>query len=218
MNMGFSVLTNALNGMALRGGLFDAQALAYRKITSIQWRDTVLPVGEDEAVYDLDNDFYDALKDKFDDWNSEAVERELRAGSDLAQAVNSVVKIRGKSIKRAKKQSTRVMREVNKMWKQGYYGEENKELRHALDDMHRAFRESFVNIRFTLREDAYNCIPKDLSVTLKNGDKLNVSSLYTFDEAINKYRMQDNVHLSATDLRLLQLTIAPYIFAKIYGK
>lgn len=218
IDMGYSILTNSLNGLTLRGGLFDAQMLSYLKIMPVKWRDILLPVGEDITVYDPDNTFYSALKEKFDDWSSEDVAKELQSGSDLAKAVNSVVKIKRKSMKHAKKQSARVMREVNKMWKQGHYGEKNKDLRKALDIIHRAFRESFITIRFALKTDAYRCIPQGLEIMMQNGEKKEISSLYVFDQAADKYRIRDDVRLSATDLRYLQLAISPYIFEKIHAR
>lgn len=216
--MGYSILVSTLNGIQLRGGLFDAQVVSYLKMIAVKWQDTPLPVGEDTAVYNPDNTFFSALKEKFDDWASEDIAQELRSGSDLAQAVNSVVKMKKKSIKHAKKQSTRVMREVNKMWKQGHYGEKDKDLRKALDIFHWAFRESFIMLRYTLKADVYHCIPENLEITLQDGEKKKVCSLFIFDESINKYRRRDDVHLSTTDLRYLQLAIVPYIFEKIQAK
>ncbi|MCI8796146.1 MAG: hypothetical protein HFG89_04730 [Dorea sp.] len=217
--MSFSILSNSLvnkdNSTALRKGLFEAQTLSYRKILSQSWRDELLPDIECLSK----NTYYKVLQTLFDDWDAAAVLSQLTENDDLTKAVNSL-RIKGcKSIRRSKKQSTRVYKEVRKMWKKGYYGcpkEREKEMEDALKNIHKAFRESFIILRLVLRKEVYDCIPSKLKVTLHNGNIYNISSLYIYDKALNKYKLDQEITFTFKDLRYIQLSITPYIFSKIH--
>lgn len=225
--MGYSILTDTLSGNELRVGLFDAQTLSYRKIMPRRWRENSLPVEEKDIFYNSDDLYYRALKDSFDSWNTQNVESAFAQNDDLCKAVNSIVKIRGKrSIKKMKKQSTRVLREVRKMWKRGYYVdkrrkmslETERQLKFALEIIHKAFRESFIVIRTALRPDVYSRIPQDLVVILGNGEERTVSSLFAFDEISGRYKLNQKIRFSSIDLRCIQLAIVPYIFSTIHKR
>lgn len=227
--MGYSVLKNTLEGIDLRIALFDVQSLSYRIITQRKYRDIPLPIGDNGyAGYNPNNTYYDALKEKFDLWNANAVqdiyEKELDGdgnyvNKELLKIVQSVIKINGKRrIRRAKKQSTRVIKEVRKMFQRGYYGNKNEELKKALELFHKAFRESFVIIRTTLPPSIYKCIPQDLSITLYNGETYNLSSLYQPDVEVKRYLLRKDIQISFTDLRNIQILIAPHIFEEIHLK
>lgn len=217
--MSFSILSNSLvnqdNSTALRKGLFDAQTLSYRKILAQSWRDELLPDIECLSK----NTYYKVLKSLFDDWDAAAVLNQLTENDDLTKAVNSL-RIKGyKSIRRAKKQSTRVYKEVRKMWKRGYYGcpkGREKEMEDALKNIHKAFRESFVILRLSLKKEIYDCIPDNLKVTLHNGNIHNISSLYIYDETVNKYKLDPEITFTSRDLRYIQLSMTPYVFPKIH--
>lgn len=217
--MGFSILSNSLvnqgNSTALRNGLFEAQTLSYRKILKRFWRDELLP----NIMCIPQNTYYNVLKSDFDNWDAVSVSNQLAKDDDLTKAVNCL-HIKGhKSIRRSKKQSTRVYKEVRKMWKKGYYGcpkGKEKEMEDALKNIHKAFRESFVILRSSLKKEIYNCIPDNLEITLQNGNIHNISSLYIYDESVKKYKLDQEVKFTARDLRYIQLSITPYIFSKIH--
>lgn len=209
--MGFYILTKVLSNYNLTIALFDAQTLSYRKILVHAYRNTRIP------KINVNNNYYTSLETSFNNWDAAAIEFEFSNNTDLAKAVNCVVKFKGKRPRQAKKNSTRVMREVNRMWKQGFYNSKDLELKKALVLIHKAFREAFINIRKVLTEDIYNCIPDNLTIDLK-GSKQNIKSLYYFDASVGKYRLRSDIKLSPTDLRKMQLTIVPYVFEKIYGK
>ena len=222
--MGYEILSEVLTGVALKNGLFDAQTLSYRKIIPKSWRDYQIPIGQDKTIFDPNNTYFMALKVKFDNWNMTTIDalennqNPTLGQTYLIQAVNSVAKIKGrKTIRRAKKQSNRVIREVRKMWNQGYYGDKKvTDLKKALELIHEAFRESFIYTRPVLRKSLYDCIPTNLEITLTTGVAMPVSSLYKYSEALDKYVISDDVVMSQTDMRKLQLLIAPYLFEKIY--
>lgn len=215
--MGFSALSEVLVGADLRGALFEAQTLSYRLLILKCYRNRMLPIGNDPTILDIHNPYYNTLRSNFDAWDSAAVEEQMSDDGVLTQAVRSTILIRGKKrTKRAKKQSSRVLREAKKMWKLRYYGE-NKDILDAIYLIHKAFRESFLNIRLTLRTELYECIPEFLTIKLNNQIYL-VRSLYLLDEGENRYRLRRDIVSSSNNLRDLQLEIVPYIFEKIYMK
>lgn len=224
--MGYEILSEVLAGDTLTGGLFDAQTISYKKIISKNWRDHILPIGQDKTVFNPNNTYYTALKTKFDSWDTQAIDNlennqnPTSGQTYLVQAVNSVAKMKGrKTIKRAKKQSNRVIREVRKIWKQGLYGDKKEratDLKDALELIHKAFLESFIYMRSSLRKDLFDCIPANLQIKLNSGLEMTVTSLYEYSKDLDKYVIREDIAISKTDMRNLQLLIAPYLFNKIY--
>ena len=213
--MSFAILKNTLVGDDLREGLFDAQVLCYKILQKKTDRDLSLIIGDSPNEFRLNNRYYNELKRIFNLWNSQAVEDQMKEDDDLCKAVKTTVRLKAlKRIRRVTKQTTRVRREVNKRWKQGLYGK-NREIRRAINLIHSAYRETFVNVRKRLIKDAYDCIPDTLTITIQ-GKKEFIKYLYEYDAACNLYVLKSNIITSTEKLRELQMIIAPYIFNTIF--
>jgi len=207
--MAFEILRDTLAGDDLRQALFDAQSLSYRLTTMKTFRNEPIRINGKGA-----NRYYSDLREIFNEWDSDAVDEQISNNDDLTKAVKSVVRTRGiRRIKKAKKQSSRVMREVNKMWKRGLYGED-RDIYDAIVLLHRAYRETFVTVRTKLRTELYACIPDDLSISLSTRREI-VKNLYDFDSSKDAYVLNKNLIPSSRDIRELQLLIAPYVFEAI---
>ncbi len=210
--MAFETLNNTLNGADLRRALFDAQSISYRLISLNKYRNEPINIGENQ---NKQNNYYNTLRLIFNDWNTDAVDEQMSYNDDLTNAVKAVVTTRGiRRVKRAKKQSSRVWREVNRMWKQGFYGKD-EEIHKAIDLLHKAYRETFINIRTKLRPELYSCIPDTLIISLTNRREI-VKNLYIFDDSRKAYILNKDLISSTEDLKKLQFLIAPYVFKAIY--
>lgn len=204
--MAFEILCNTLAGNDLRQALFDAQSLSYRLTTIKSFRNEPILIGENEP-----NTYYSDLRVIYNEWNSNAVDKQISNDDDLTIAVKAVVRTRGiRRVKKAKKQSSRVMREVNKMWKQGLYGKD-RSIYEAIKLLHMAYRETFLNVRTKLRAELYNSIPDDLCITLSTRKEI-VRNLYEYDKLTDRYILNKNLVISSRDIRMLQFLIAPYLF------
>jgi len=211
--MAFEKLNNTLNGADLRRALFDAQSISYRLISLKKSRNEPIKIGESMIIH---NNYYNVLRVIFNDWNSDAVDEQMSYNDDLTNAVKSVVTKRNiRRVKRAKKQSSRIWREVNRMWKQGFYGRD-EEIHKAIDLLHKAYRETFINVRTKLRPELYACIPDTLVISLPSRKEI-VKNLYVFDDSRKAYILNKDIIYSAKDLRELQFLIAPYVFKAIHG-
>lgn len=213
--MGFSILTKVLVDADLRAALFDAQTLSYCLLISKSYRNKNISIGEDPSILDIQNSYYAALRESYNAWDAEAVDEQMADDVILTLTVKSVVRTRGKKrCKRAKKQSARVLREAKKMWKAKHYGDD-KDIISAINLIHLAFRESFLNVRIILTRDLYESIPENL--TFKIGDETHlVRSLYSYNKEENRYILKRSIISSPHNMRDFQLAIAPYIFEKIY--
>ncbi len=203
-------LTYRLKGDALRQALYDAQALAYKLVISHYLRDIDMPIEAEDERY------YQELVDEYNKMTNEIINDD----SFTKNLINIVIEVIGKpgdynKFKKAKKRTTRVYKDIRKMYKNGFYGIKNSELEKELLKLHFAFKESFINFRRCLKYEYYELIPDNIDITLYNGNTVKMSDLYINNTLNNCYVINPELKLAKTDLRLIQLTISKYIFNSI---
>lgn len=207
---GFEILLDALAKPDWRDGLFNAQTLAYRYLQTGKERDIKLSMAIIPPVTPNVKQYYLVLENKIDNyWDNNGVQQEMQMlDSALAASVRAVVHRKSHARpKYQKKQMVRIKREVKKMWNSNKYGG-RQEIYKAIKLMHFLFREAFVILRKSLKEDAYNAIPDVLQI---GGSPVKKSTIFEYHKDRKVfYLMNDN--LGGYDAwRELQFQIAPYI-------
>lgn len=129
-----------------------------------------------------------------------------------------------KSIKRTKKNASRIRKEIKKVCKLCFTNVINKdEFLLAIDIFYYAIKDTFIISRRCLSKDAYNAIPDDLTeVCISNNKTYLIKDAFVLNQTTEKYHFSDTlsnpeIHLTNSDLRNINRTIAQYIFDAIHS-
>lgn len=207
---GFEILLDALAKPDWRDGLFNAQTLAYRYLQTGKERDIKLNMAVIPPVTPNLRQYYLVLENKINNyWGNNGVKQEMqRLDSALAASVRSVVHRKSHARpKYQKKQMVRIKREVKKMWNNNKY-DGPQEIYKAVKLMHFLFREAFVILRKSLKEDAYNAVPDVLQI---GGSIVKKSTIFEYHEDRKAFFLMNNKLGGYDAWRELQLQIAPHI-------
>lgn len=136
---------------------------------------------------------------------------------------NVVHNSKNMSIKRIKKNISRIRREVKSVYRALISANDTNKygFLSALDAFYMAMRDSFVISRKVLPKDAYYAIPNDLTEKcVSNGLQYLIKDAFVLNNNTGKYifngRISEEINLTYADLRQINRTIAPYIFYAIH--
>ena len=161
--MGYEGFKKYLRGIDLREALFEAQAFSYKLIMQRRDRNQKITITPPPKNKMYENDILDYVIERFNGFTIAGVDKHIQERKDFYKIAKSILFCTNcHNMKRAKKQSTRVMREVKKMWKDGCYDEKNTNELAGLECFHKAYRETFLIVRTRLPQKVYNLIPNDL--------------------------------------------------------
>lgn len=214
---GFEILLNTLAKPDWRSGLFDVQILAYRYLQTGKERNIKLYINVIPPVACDVKQYYDVLEKKLNNiWDDVRVKIEMqKPDSAHAASVRTVVhrKCHARP-KYQKKQMVRIKREVKKMWTANKY-DGPQEIYKAVKLMHFLFREAFIVLRKSLKEDSYNAVPDILQI---GGRPVQKTTIFEYHEDKNGYYLLNDKLGGYDAWRELQYQIAPHIVQIIYRR
>lgn len=194
--------------------LIDIQSKAYKFILADKEQGYCLLVNSH-------NSFFVLFKD---DYNSKTVYIMRHLSEDSKKLIRRVVYATNcKSIKRAKKNASRIRKEMKKVYNLCFSKVVNKnEFLDAVDIFYYAIKDTFIISRRRLSVEAYNAIPDNLTeVCVSNNMTYLIKDAFVLNQATGKYHFSDTlsnpaIHLTNSDLRNINRTIAQYIFDVIH--
>ena len=195
--------------------LYSAQCVSYKMLLRMDDVDTVFPIEWKDVDSSTFNPYFDDLKNAYDGITQFYLQNARVDKTEMYKISRDVIGKRGKSVKHAKKRSSRVLRAVKKHFKGRQYSTSDRALAKAIVSFHYAFRESFINVRVRINKSLYDAIPSDLTIQFPDGRVLGISDLYKWDERRACYALSKDISLSKTDMRAIQLAISPIIFSEI---
>ena len=157
--------------------------------------------------YPKDGEIYCVFKDNYN--NEIRVDYSL-VSSEYRKAISYIVPRKPNSIKKRKKYAVRIKKEMQRMRKNHWIGEDGDLTKNSIRDFQFAIKESFIIIRNKLIKDAFDVLPKELD--LRNGDKIKTSEYFVQSELSNGfYEINKEIAVSMTDKRYIQYQIADLI-------
>lgn len=186
--------------------LIGIQSKAYKYIMNKEEYKKSLEINVNNFIYNI-------YKDDFNNLNL-AIMNELP--TEIISILNKVVHKDMKSIRRMKKNASRIRREMLKTYKNNFSRlENNDELKTAINCFYLAIRETFIIFRYTLSKNAFGAIPSNLSIILNNV-KYRIGDIYIFNNITQKYNINSKIVTSKSNMKKLQYIIAPYIYSKMH--
>jgi|GEM_PF-4771199 len=210
------LISSFLDEEEAREAMFSGQCISYKLLLHRCVYDVFFPVHWDHIALNGINPNYDKLVSLYDRFGLEFMIDSIKNTTIQIFAAREIIGTNGgkKSVKRMKKRSSRIFREVKRKFKEGRYGNKDTDLYKALTYFHFAFRESFINVRVRLCKAQYDLLPDVLQATLNDGSIHLIRDLYIWDDVSNCFRLDRGAGISKQDLRSIQLAIAPYIFVR----
>lgn len=198
--------------------LRDLQIAAYKFIIKIHEREFCVLVDINPQ-----NLVYDDFKDKYNTVTSQGAWDTL-IGEKLNILNQVVYASTKKSVRRIKKNITRVKTEMRSVYREciSNQDQDSKAFYDAIELFGMVIRDSFVISRKNLPISVYNKIPKDLTENRVSDNKpYLIKDAFAFDENMKryvfKYCTNNSFNLTKSDLRQINRTIAPYIFSTIHN-
>lgn len=180
--------------------LIELQSHAYRSIINDDMKS--LPI---RILIPNDGNLYSIFRNNYNQFVGTPVPESSKV------FVSNVVSCRSKSIKKKKKNATRIKKEMLRMCKNGWFGVNDETTKKCICDFESAIRESYIIIRRTLKAKAYNTLPKQLQIT---GGTFILSSQYYIKSDLSDqvYLQNKKIRLSNKDMRFVQYQIADSVF------
>lgn len=179
--------------------LINLQSHAYRSIINDDLK--TLPIQID---IDNDGDLYGIFKENYNQYIGMPIPEED------AVFVSYVVPRKNKSIKKKKKNATRIKKEMLRMCVNGFLENDDK-TKKCIRDFESVIRESFVIIRKVLKEEAYNALPDQLKIL--NGTSIPSNQYYVQSDVDDKtYTLNKDLVISGMDRRFVQYQVAESVF------
>ena len=159
-----------------------------------------------------------------DDYNSVTIYMMKHLSEDTKKLIRHVVyTTHRKSIKRTKKNASRIRKEMKKAYISCFPNDVNKiDFLNSVDIFYSAIKDSFIISRRRLSVEAYNAIPDSLTEVCEANNKTYlIKDAFVLNQTTGKYHFLDtmsnpDIYLTNSDLRNINRTIAPYIFDVIH--
>lgn len=159
-----------------------------------------------------DDNYYHSLYLKYNKLTSYTMDK---LKSSTIEIINEVIHRNPKSVRRTKKNSTRIYKNAIKAIKTYRSNEELRIAKKSIGLFNTVIRECFIISRRSLSSEVFGLIPPDLKITLNDTDYF-IGNLYKFDGTTGKYILDSSLKLSKSAMKDIQYQIFKYIFTGIH--